>query len=48
MAICIPDASVIVKWVLPADEEPYVDAAEAIRDPFVKRPFTTPPTMRSR
>lgn len=35
MAICVPDASVILKWVLPAEEEPYADAAEAIRDAFV-------------
>lgn len=35
MAICVPDASVILKWVLPADDEPYADAAEAIRDAFV-------------
>lgn len=25
MAICVPDASVILKCLLPADEEPYAD-----------------------
>ncbi|MGQ0595143.1 MAG: type II toxin-antitoxin system VapC family toxin [Gammaproteobacteria bacterium] len=35
MAICVPDASVLLKWVIPAEEEPYADAAVAIRDAFV-------------
>lgn len=35
MGICVPDASVILKWVLPPDNEPYAEAAEAIRDAFV-------------
>lgn len=35
MAISVPDASVILKWVLPVAEEPHAGAAQAIRDAFV-------------
>ena len=35
MGICVPDASVILKWVLPSRNEPFAGAAQALRDAFV-------------
>jgi len=32
----VPDASVILKWVLPRDNEPHTDRARALRDTFVR------------
>lgn len=35
MGIYVPDASVILKWVLPSRNEPFAEAAQALRDAFV-------------
>lgn len=35
MRIVVPDASVLLKWVLPAERETYVEQAFALRDTFV-------------
>lgn len=35
MKLFIPDASILLKWVLPQQREPHVDEAVAIRDAFV-------------
>lgn len=32
----VPDASVILKWVLPAENEPHATAARALRDCYVR------------
>lgn len=35
MRVCFPDASVILKWVLPPENESYAEVAEMMRDGFV-------------
>jgi predicted nucleic acid-binding protein len=32
----VPDASVILKWVLPPEKEPHADTARALRDCYVR------------
>lgn len=36
-ALIVPDASVILKWVLPAENEPHADRAVRLLDAFVAR-----------
>lgn len=36
-ALVVPDASVILKWVLPAEDEPHADRAAHLLDAFVAR-----------
>lgn len=35
MRIVVPDASVLLKWALPAERETYIEQAFALRDAFV-------------
>jgi predicted nucleic acid-binding protein len=36
MSIVVPDASLILKWVVPSDNEPYVEQALALREAFIR------------
>jgi predicted nucleic acid-binding protein len=35
LPVIVPDASVLLKWVLPSDEEPHADRARQLRDAIV-------------
>ena len=40
MSIVVPDASLILKWVVPSDNEPYVEQALAVREAFIRDEIT--------
>lgn len=40
MDIVVPDASLILKWVVPSDNEPHVEQAFALREAFLKDEIT--------
>ncbi len=40
MTIVVPDASLILKWVVPSDNEPHVEQAFALREAFLRDEIT--------
>jgi len=47
-ALVVPDASVILKWALPAEDEPHAEQAMRLRDQFLdgEISFVVPPLWR--